>query len=212
MKFNKFKVDDWLTFCRSFVDYNKLSYTGSGAYSTVYSSRNKTDKTVYKISTLSPAFVDGYLVYLKHVLPRLRNNPHAPIVYGVNIYEFEFDGEIRYGAITRMEKLLEFHEVETHIRERILFSEYGIDANPCRFLDDDEWMGEISRDIRHKTFNILGEIHSQTFIDLLIKVEAARKSMPKRKYASLALDFHDGNFMWRKRRDKYELVLADPLA
>lgn len=173
----------------SFYEYRKqlckqgFRKLGSGLYAEVYG--KKKCNYVIKIGQLENNWLDdGYVAFLRHLDT---SNPMFPKIKSVERFNWVKKSSVhsRY-YVVKMERLIEYEDVNWDICEKA-FERMGVDT----FLDFEE-PAEYAPSFKSK---FAARAHK-----ILHKLWA--------KYHS---DLHDGNVMWRKKKDgKYQLVITDP--
>ena len=156
---------------------------GSGLYAEVYG--KKGCDHVIKIGALETAWhKDGYVGFLRHIDP---SNPMFPKIKTVERFNVMEKSTIagRY-YVVKMERLIEYTNVQWKTCKEV-YDRMGIET----FYDFEEpptYAPAFKSKFAARAYKILHKLWS--------------------KYRD---DLHDGNVMWRKKKDgRYQLVITDP--
>ncbi len=160
-------------------EQGKYKTIGSGSYAMVYGAKNS--PIVYKVGDAEED--EGYMSYLKVLSKQKKQNPFAPVIYGVRIYT-DYDGRSYF--VVAMERL---KPVKGHIRDVIQFFQDTLDDSDIYDIN-----GSIP---------LLGITVPKPLQEMTHLLDRAGQSCRHASY-----DFHCGNFMMRDK----QLVVTDPLA
>jgi hypothetical protein len=216
MKNNHFKLENigdyagFEQFKIQFLKRNRLNWIGGGAYSDVYSTGINA-RFVYKIcEDFSLDSTDGYMVYLKNIVLENQGNPFVPKIYGINTYEYiDEHGQLRFRAIIKMERLIDYRSLTKKYRKKLLSEKYGIELGGTDYYGDDRWLSNMNTSV-HSNDHLMRYFGGVSVPSLLYIITEIGRSV--NRYADINPDIHDGNIMWRERGRNHELVIVDPLS
>lgn len=161
-------------------------FLSSGCYANVYEHSDQPDR-VTKVACCTSTFArDGYLAWVREIQTNLKDNPHTPTIYSLQLVRTKKQNSTRYDYwyVIVLEKLMNFHDAEG----------YSARIKKLGLVEGYESLG-------------MKRTQTNGWSSILLAVHNTIKTLVNEDHDH---DIHSGNIMWRGRN--MTLVVTDPVA